>query len=65
LLEGLILELDLRPFGDYVGASLEGTFGLLPIMLGLDVGVEGGVGEISLAASALVVPAFFVLARPS
>ena len=49
----------------YCGYSgLLGALGLVALMLGFDVGVEGGVGEIFLAASANVVAPLLVLPRP-
>lgn len=52
-------------FVSFDGGALEGSLWLSPFVLGLDVRVECGIGEVSFSAAAQEVPAFFVLARPS
>ncbi len=52
-------------FVSFDGGAFEGSLWLPPFVLGFDVRVECGIGELSFSAAALEVPAFFVLARPS
>jgi hypothetical protein len=55
-----LLEFGFRLFGRDGGAVLHGAFGLFAVVFGLDVGVEGGVGEILFAASTDEISAFDV-----
>lgn len=45
------------------GTAFESAFWLSPFMLGLDVGIESGIGEVSFAASAHEITSLFVLTR--
>ena len=52
-------------FGHHADTCLLGAFGLAAIVLGLDVGVEGRVGEVPFTAPALVISSFLVFAGSS
>ena len=61
--QSLVFQLDLGPLCDYADASLERALRLLALVLGFDMRVESRVRQVALAAPALVVSSFFVLAR--
>lgn len=61
--ECLLIDLSLRPLHDLTQTHLESTLGLSSLMLGLDVGVQGGIREVALTAATLEISAFLVLSR--
>ena len=64
-LDGFLLELELRPFGDLSSSTFLGPFRLASVMLGLDVSVKSWIGEVALTTAALKISAFFVFSGPS
>jgi hypothetical protein len=63
--ERFFLQLELGPFGNLGRTCFQGAFGLFAFVFGLDVGVEGRVGEVPFTAPALVISSFLVFAGSS
>ena len=64
-LDCLLLQFPLGPLGDLIGASLERSFRLPSIVLGLDMRVKRRVREIPLPAPALEISAFLIFPGPT
>ena len=62
LLERFLFEFAFGPFSDLIGSSLESALWLFAVVLGFDMSIKCGVGKVPLAAAALIIPSFLVLA---